>query len=91
MILIGECIEGIPIWFDEERGNLHYKYSKISLELVQRLIQSNLDRTQVTESLTYEYSDGLITLGCLTITKENANNLINLSWKLSKKFNKVGN
>ena len=88
---IGECIEGLPIYLDPEKGNLHYKYSKMSIELASRLLKSGLDKQQVSENLTYESNNGLITLGCLTLTINNANNLINLSWKLSKKFNKVGN
>lgn len=91
MILLGYCMEEQPIYLNERTGNIHYKASSLSLEEATKVFKGNLDKTQINEKLTYESNNGIISYGCLNLTKENANKLIKLSWKLLKEYNKVGN
>ena len=84
-------MEEQPIYLDENTGNIHYKDQHLSLEEATRVFKGNLDKTQINKKLTYESNNGIVSYGCLNLTRENANKLIKLSWKLLKEYNKVGN
>jgi hypothetical protein len=83
--------EGLPIEFDETSAELIYKENRVSFYLIKSAMESGCNRFPLTENLDYETSGGFVTFGCLTLTKNQFNQLFTQVWKLLKTYNKVGN
>lgn len=79
--------EGLPIEFDESSAELIYKENRVKFSLIKSALESGCDRYQLTENLDYEATEGFVTFGCLTLTKEKFNTLFKKVWKLLKTYN----
>jgi len=86
-MILDYCKEGLPIELDESTGEIKYKDTIVSLYVIKDALESGMDRIQVTPKLEIIITDGWVTFGCLTLTKQKVNQLIKLSWKQLKTYN----
>lgn len=82
--------EGFPIELDEETAMIKYKDTVVSFYLIKESFESGIDRAQLTDNLDLTIKNNFVTFGCLTLSENQVKQLINLSWKLLKTYNKLG-
>jgi hypothetical protein len=90
-MVLAHSKEGLPIELDESTSEISYKDTKVSFYVLKDAFESGLDRVQITDSLDMTIKNNFVTFGCLTLTENQVKQLIKLSWKQLKMYNKVGN
>ena len=90
-MILHECSQGYPIVLDEITQEVLYKNVRVKVEDIMKAHKSGLSKIQLSEKLFFEKKDGLIEFGCLIITESKLNQLIKLSCKQLRTYNKVGN
>lgn len=77
--------EGLPVIYDEDSREIQYKDTKVPFAYLKRAINSDLDRVQLSPTLTMVKSGEIINFGCLTLTMEICKSLINIiTWNRFK-------
>jgi hypothetical protein len=89
-MILDYCQKGLPIELEEASSVLIYKDNRIPFSLIKAAVESNCNKVQLTENLSYEVSGGFVTFGCLELSKTKFNQLYTQVWKLLKMYNKVG-
>jgi hypothetical protein len=90
MKILDYCQEGLPIFIDEDDEIIVYKDNRISFYKIKDAVESGLDRVELTENLIYSRNEGFTNFGCLTLTNEKVNNLIQTVWKQLKQCKTIG-
>lgn len=75
-VIIDVSNEGIPIFYNEEKGEVIYKNNKIPFIDVKNAVESKLDRVSLTNNLTVHKQSCYVEFGCLQMHIDRVKSLI---------------
>lgn len=80
-------IDGYDVIYVPEKDIVFCKNTSVHFPVMERILRSDLDRSYISEKdLTITKDRELITLGCLTTTKENCNKIVSVIRRIKSKI-----
>jgi len=87
-MILDYCKNGLPIELDLITKEVIYKKHRVLLKHIKMAFESDRDKVELTDTLSFFKSHGLVEFGCLTLTETEFKKLLIKAQKEIKSLNK---
>jgi len=87
-MILQYCREGLPIELDLITKEFIYKKHRVLVNHIKKAFESGRDKVELTDTLSFFKSQGLVEFGCLTLTETEFKQILLKAQKELKSFNK---